>query len=65
MQSDFAAVRELLECAYNRLTGSDAASQKVREKLDALIEDTAVAECQRSPVTVIPFPGLSRSRTTG
>ncbi|MGN6467812.1 MAG: hypothetical protein ACTHLP_20300 [Rhizobiaceae bacterium] len=60
MQSDFAAVRELLECAYNRLTGADAASQRIKDTVDALIEDVAIAECQRSPMVVIPFPRSRR-----
>jgi len=60
MQSDFAAVRELLECAYNRLTGTDPASQKIRETVDTLIEEAAIAECQRSPMVVIPFPKTRR-----
>lgn len=60
MQSDFAGVRELLECAYNRLTGTDAASQRIRDAVDTLIEEAAVAECQRSPMVVIPFPKSRR-----
>jgi hypothetical protein len=53
-------VRELLECAYNRLTGTDPASQKIREQVDTLIEEAAIAECQRSPMVVIPFPKTRR-----
>ncbi|MGN6468358.1 MAG: hypothetical protein ACTHLC_02090 [Rhizobiaceae bacterium] len=60
MQSDFAAVRELLECAFNKLTGADPASQRIREAVDTLIEDVAIAECQRSPLVVIPFPKSRR-----
>ena len=60
MQSDFAAVRELLECAFNKLTGADPASQRIRDAVDTLIEDVAIAECQRSPLVVIPFPKSRR-----
>lgn len=60
MQSDFGAVRELLECAYNRLAGADLASQRLKEAVDALIEEVAIAECQRSPMVVIPFPKSRR-----
>jgi len=56
MQSDFSAVRELLECAQNRLYGADETSSRVREALDSLIEDIAVAEFQKTPLTVVPFP---------
>jgi hypothetical protein len=60
MQSYFAAVRELLECAYNRLTGADPATQRIRETVDTLIEEVAIAECQRSPLVIIPFPKARR-----
>ena len=62
MRSDFAAARELLECAQNRLCGMDETSQRVRLTLDALIEEIAIAEFRKAPVTVVPFP---RARPPG
>ncbi|TGQ48071.1 hypothetical protein EN859_002605 [Mesorhizobium sp. M00.F.Ca.ET.216.01.1.1] len=56
MQSDFAVVRELLECAQNHLCGGDETSQSVRWALESLIEEIAIAEFRKGPVTVIPFP---------
>jgi hypothetical protein len=56
MQSDFAAARELLECAQNCLWDRDEASRRVREALEYLIEDIAVAEFKEGPLTVVPFP---------
>jgi len=56
MQSDFAAARELLECAQNRLCGNDETSQSVRAKLDVLIEEIAAAEFHKVPLTIVPFP---------
>lgn len=56
MQSDFAAARELLECAQNRLCGNDQTSQGVRARLDVMIEELAAAEFQKRPLTVLPFP---------
>ncbi|MER9961912.1 hypothetical protein NKJ72_13235 [Mesorhizobium sp. M0045] len=56
MRSDFAAARELLECAQNRLCGADETSQRVNEALDALIEEIAIAEFRKAPLTVVPFP---------
>ncbi|QKC97281.1 hypothetical protein EB231_23295 [Mesorhizobium sp. NZP2298] len=56
MQSDFAAARELLECAQNRLSGNDETSRSVRAMLDVLIEEIAAAEFQKAPLTIIPFP---------
>jgi hypothetical protein len=56
MRSDFAAARELLECAQNQLCGPDETSQRISEALDTLIEDIAVAEFRKAPLTVVPFP---------
>ncbi|WP_292399226.1 hypothetical protein [Mesorhizobium sp.] len=56
MRSDFAAARELLECAQNRLCGMDETSQRVSEVLDSLIEEIAIAEFRKAPLTVVPFP---------
>ncbi|MER9712074.1 hypothetical protein NKJ13_17685 [Mesorhizobium sp. M0174] len=56
MRSDFAAARELLECAQNRLYGADETSRRVNEALDALIEEIAIAEFRNAPLTVVPFP---------
>ena len=56
MQSDFAAARELLECAQNRLCGEDETSQRIRARLDVMIEEIAAAEFQKSPLTIVPFP---------
>lgn len=56
MRSDFAAARELLECAQNRLYGIDETSQRVSLALDVLIEEIAIAEFRKAPVTVVPFP---------
>lgn len=56
MRSDFAAARELLECAQNRLSGIDETSQRVSQALDALIEEIAIAEFRKAPVTIVPFP---------
>ncbi|MER8548820.1 MULTISPECIES: hypothetical protein [unclassified Mesorhizobium] len=56
MRSDFAAARELLECAQNRLCGADETSRRVNEVLDALIEEIAIAEFRKAPLTVVPFP---------
>ncbi|MCP9230138.1 hypothetical protein NKH98_15020 [Mesorhizobium sp. M0833] len=56
MRSDFAAARELLECAQNRLYGADETSRRVNEALDALIEEIAIAEFRKAPLTVVPFP---------
>ncbi|PAP97837.1 MAG: hypothetical protein E5Y88_28380 [Mesorhizobium sp.] len=56
MRSDFAAARELLECAQNRLCGMDETSQRVSEALDSLIEEIAIAEFRKAPLTVVPFP---------
>ncbi|MER9925937.1 hypothetical protein NKJ84_24070 [Mesorhizobium sp. M0048] len=56
MRSDFAAARELLECAQKRLCGADETSQRVNQALDALIEEIAIAEFRKAPLTVVPFP---------
>ncbi|MER9668824.1 hypothetical protein [Mesorhizobium sp. M0203] len=56
MRSDFAAARELLECAQNRLCGADETSRRVNGALDALIEEIAIAEFRKAPLTVVPFP---------
>jgi hypothetical protein len=60
-ESDFAAARELLECAQNRLCGEDETSQRVRDALDILIEEIAVAEFHRAP-SVVPFPRARQPR---
>ncbi|MDZ5696054.1 MULTISPECIES: hypothetical protein [Phyllobacteriaceae] len=60
MQSDFTAARELLECAHDKLCGSDKTSTTVRAALDTLIEAVATAEHQKPPARVIPFPNQAR-----
>jgi hypothetical protein len=62
MRSDFAAARELLECAQNRLCGGDETSRRVNLALDSLIEEIAIAEFRKAPLTVVPFP---RARQLG
>ena len=57
MHSDFAAARELLECAQNRLCGQDETSRSVCGRLDVMIEEIAAAEFQKAPLlTIVPFP---------
>lgn len=64
MQSDFAAARELLECAYNQLSGSDDPSDRLRKAIDGLIEEIAAAEFAKAPATVkiLPFTRARVSR---
>ena len=62
MQSDFAVARELLECAQNCLWDRDETSRKVREALEYLIEEIALAEFKKGPVTVVPFPRAHPAR---
>lgn len=60
MQSDFTAVRELLQCAHDKLSGEDETSTTVRAALDTLIETIATAEHRKPPARVIPFPRRAR-----
>jgi hypothetical protein len=55
MQSDFAAVRRLLEAAQQHVTGTDRTSTQVREALELLIEAAMTAEHSRCKV--VPFVG--------
>ncbi|WP_157015029.1 hypothetical protein [Mesorhizobium xinjiangense] len=56
MKSNFAATRELLECAHYQLSGSDKTSQRIREALHLLIDAVTTAEHSESKGNVLDFP---------
>jgi len=53
MTTDFSTVRELLECAQNKLVGDDATSRQVREAIEELITEVAIEECVTAPATAL------------
>ncbi|MEP9373366.1 hypothetical protein [Mesorhizobium sp. KR1-2] len=56
MRSDFAAVRLHLENAQQCLKGDDAASRKLRQALDLLVEVALTAEYTVPKGKVLIFP---------
>ncbi len=56
MKSNFAATRELLECAHNQLSGTDETSQRIREALNLLIDAVTTAEHTETKGKVLAFP---------
>ncbi|MFC5584604.1 hypothetical protein ACFPOD_05745 [Nitratireductor kimnyeongensis] len=64
MQTDFASVHEHLEKIQAALTGSDPATQQLREAVGLLMDAALKAEysARTSTCTVIPFPTMHRKQ---
>ncbi|MCR4268612.1 hypothetical protein [Nitratireductor sp. ZSWI3] len=66
MPTNFASVHTHLENAQAALTGSDPATQQLREAIGLIMDAALKAQFSERPESrkVVPFPGGGRDRAT-